>query len=464
MNPPAHEEVPTVNDDLREMIALFRYGVISELVSRPLAPGEKERKLTEIASKVWTIPGTTRCTIGRSTVNDWVAQYEAMGLAGLKPRPRSDKGTSRTIPEAVADLLLSMRGERPKASTESIIRAVRLSGKVDASVRLPPTTVNRLFAAHGVPVQPPGKVEADAMAFTHPYAGDLWMADVMHGPRLLVPGRCRGTKTYLHAFIDDASRLVPFAGFYLTESSACFQDALKQALLRRGIPRRLYCDNGCVYRSHHLRLICATLGITLIHSRPHQPRGRGKIERFFRHVRSAFLPHLSEKHLAELAALNRVFWAWLEAEYHHSVHRGINATPLDRVLQDADKLRPAPEDLDRLMRMKRTRRVAPDRTVRLDGRIYEAPDGFAGEKVEVLYDPYEPSRPVHMKRPGEQEEFRLRLLDAQTNARMARAPRQAEPDPTPPKTGINYLDLITEQHERPSHTRGDGPCTPTSSD
>ena len=437
-----------MNETLREVIALFRYGVISELVSRPLAPGEKSRLLDKISQQEWTIPGTSRPTIGRTTANDWVGQYEAMGLDGLKPRPRSDKGTSRAIPGPVQDLLLQLRRERPKASVHSLIRATRLSGRVEAGLRLTPSTVYRLFAAHGAAPQPPGTAQADAMAFTHPYAGDLWMSDVMHGPRLLEPGRRRGTKTYLHAFIDDASRLVPFAAFYPAENSACFQDALKQALLRRGIPRRLYCDNGSIYRNHHLRIVCATLGVSLIHSRPHQPRGRGKIERFFRHVRSAFVPHLSEQHLSELAGLNRVFWAWLEAEYHQTPHRGIEGQmPIERFLDDAEKLRPAPEDLERLMRMKAIRRVARDRTVRLEGRVYEAPDGFSGEKVEVLYDPYEPSRPVHMRRRGEEQEHRLRLLDPETNARLVRVPRDVEPEPEPPKTGINYLDLIAKKHE-----------------
>ncbi len=437
-----------MDETLREAIALFRYGVISEMVSRPMAPGEKARLLRQICEREWTIPGTTRRTIGPSTAKDWVAQYEAMGLDGLKPRPRSDKGTSRALPERVQDLLLQLRRERPKASVESLIRATRLSGKVAADLRLTPSTVHRLLAAHGAAPQPPGTAQSDAMAFTHPYAGDLWMSDVMHGPRLLDPGRRRGTKSYLHAFLDDASRLAPFAAFYPAENSACFQDAFKQALLRRGIPRRLYCDNGAIYRHHHLRIVCATLGISLIHSRPHQPRGRGKIERFFRHVRSAFTPHLSEKHLSDLATLNRVFWAWLESEYHQTAHRGIGGrAPIERFLDDADKLRPAPEDLERLMRMKVTRRVARDRTVRLDGRILEAPDGFAGEKVEVLYDPYEPTRPVHMRRPGEDEEHRLRRLDPETNARLRRTPRQAEGDDEPPKTGINYLDLIAKKHE-----------------
>ena len=48
------------------------------------------------------------------------------------------------------------------------------------------------LAAHGFAGQPAGSTMPDAKAFTHPYANDLWMSDVMHGPRLLVPGKRRG--------------------------------------------------------------------------------------------------------------------------------------------------------------------------------------------------------------------------------------------------------------------------------
>ena len=436
-----------MEENLREQIALFRFSVISELVSRPLAPGEKERLLQAIASQRWQIPGTTRDTIGRTTACDWVSQYQAMGLDGLKPRPRSDKGVSRAIPEPVQDLLLQLRRERPAASVESLVRAARLSGQVDAELPLVPSTVHRLFAAHGLQTRPVPGQQPDAVAFTHPHVGDLWMSDVMHGPRLLIPGQ-RGAKTYLHALLDDTSRVVPYAAFYMAESSACFQDALKQGFLRRGIPRRLYCDNGAIYRNHHLQIICATLNVSLIHSRPYQPRGRGKIERFFRTVRSAFLVHVTPQHLGELAKLNRVFWAWLEAEYHQTPHRGIDAkTPIQRFLEDAEHMRPAPEDLDRLMRMRKKRRVGRDRAVHLDSRLYEAPDGFAGETVEILYDPYDVTRPVHLRRLGESEEHRLRLLDLETNARRARLPRQSDEPDEAPRTGISYLDLIAKKHE-----------------
>lgn len=432
-----------MDEHQRERIALFRFGAIAELVNGPLAPGEKERLLGRLSQKEWSIPGTSRTTVGRATLRDWAAAYQAMGIEGLKPRPRTDAGTSRAIPEAVVEQLLAMRKERPKASLESLVRAMRLSGAVPADLRLAPSTVHRVLAAHGAPVAAPGTAEPDARAFTFPHANDLWTSDVMHGPRLLVPGRRDGGKTYLIAFLDDATRMVPFAAFYAAESAACFQDALKQAILRRGVPRRLYTDNGSTYRTHHLELICATLCVALVHSRPHHPRGRGKIERFFRTVRSAFLAHITPEMLTSLATLNRVFWAWLEAEYHHTVHGGLDGkTPLDRFLADAALTRAAPDDLDALMRMRVQRKIGRDRTLRLDRRLYEAPDGFSGETVEVRYDPYDPAQPVHVVRKGDPTEILVRRLDLHANAHIPRRRADVAPEPAPTPTGISYLELV----------------------
>lgn len=435
-----------MDETQREKIALFRYGIIAELIGRTPAPREKEKLLCAIAAKEWNVPGSQRTRIGRSTVRDWIELYQTHGFEGLKPGPRADAGRSRTIPEEVQDLLLKLRAERPNASLDSLIRAVHLSGRMAPGLRLSRSSVHRFFAAQAAPAKPAASAEPDALAFTYPHVNDLWTSDLMHGPRLLVPGRRDGGKTYLYAFLDDASRMVPFAAFYLAENAACFQDALKQALLRRGLPRRLYCDNGATFRTHHLQVICATLNISLVHSRPHRPRGRGKIERFFRHVRTAFVPHLTQEILSDLAELNRVFWAWLEAEYHQTPHGGLDGqTPLDRFLEDQALIRPAPEQLELWLRMSVARRVGRDRIVHLDGRLYEAPDGYAGETVEVLYDPYDPGRPVHFRRKGETAERPLRRLDLATNATLRRVARDTGPVAEAPTTGISYLELIAKK-------------------
>jgi len=90
--------------------------------------------------------------------------------------------------------------------------------------------------------------------------------------------------------------------------------------------------------------------------------------------------------------------------------------------------------------------------VHLDGRLYEAPDGYAGETVEVLYDPYDPGRPVHFRRRGQTAELPLRRLDLHTNATLRRLPRDTPAEePAAPATGISYLDLVARKFYR-----GDG--------
>ena len=69
---------------------------------------------------------------------------------------------------------------------------------------------------------------------------------------------------------------MPYAAFALSENTAAFLPVLKQAILRRGVPKRLYVDNGAAFRSHHLALVCAKLGITLIHARPYHATGERK--------------------------------------------------------------------------------------------------------------------------------------------------------------------------------------------
>jgi Homeodomain-like domain len=140
-----------MDETQREQIALFRYGVISELVSRSLAPREKEKLLAAIAAKTWVLPGSRRTQIGRTTVRDWIVLYQRHGFDGLKPGQRADVGKPRAIPEPAQELLLALRAERPGASIDSLIRAVQLSGRVEPTLRLSRSSVHRFFAAQAPP-------------------------------------------------------------------------------------------------------------------------------------------------------------------------------------------------------------------------------------------------------------------------------------------------------------------------
>src|SRR5206468_9994668 len=80
--------------------------------------------------------------------------------------------------------------------------------------------------------------------------------------------------------------------------------------------------------SRQLERCLAVLGIRLVHSRPGQPQGRGKVERAFRTVREQFLVELDARGGArDLDELNRLFGAWVEGVYHHREHSETGQAP-----------------------------------------------------------------------------------------------------------------------------------------
>jgi len=288
------------------------------------------------------------------------------------------------LPAQVVDVLLEITEGNPALSVQLVIREARTRDEVPQDLPLPASTVHRLLARHGLMDKPRGdQSDADRRRFAFAQAAELWMSDVMHGPSVVVGDRTK-RKTYLIAFIDDATRVIPYAAFALAESTGAFLPVLKQAILRRGLPQRLYVDNGANYRSQHLALVCAKLGIALIHARPYRPQGKGKIERWFKTLRGQLLPRLGPQDTASLTALNRRLWAWVEGEYHHTPHRGLaGATPLEQWAHSGEAVRfPEPGlDLEDLFLFEALRKVQKDRTVSLNGVVYEVDAALVGERV-----------------------------------------------------------------------------------
>jgi transposase InsO family protein len=392
------------DSDHAQAVALFRYGLIADLVR--LEPGSKGlyALIEHKASESYTIPGSPRTRVAAETIRDWLKLYRRGGFDALLPKPRTDRGQPRSLPPEVVDVLLEIKEGNPKLSVQLVIREARTREEVPDDLPLPPSTVHRLLVRHGLMDKPRGEQSpADRRRFAFAQAGELWMSDVMHGPSVFVGDRTK-RKTYLVAFIDDATRVIPYAAFALAENTRAFLPVFKQAMMRRGLPQRLYVDNGANYRSHHLALVCAKLGIALIHARPYRPQGKGKIERWFKTVRGQLLTRLTAQDTASLGALNRQLWAWVEGEYHHAPHRGLGGvTPLQQWAQTGETVRfPDPGlDLEDLFLFEAQRTVQKDRTVSLNGVLYEVDAALIGEKVTLRFDPAAaPQRPVQVCHQG----------------------------------------------------------------
>lgn len=445
-----------MNDDKRkrvEEVALFRYGVIADLLQ--LEPGTKGlyRKLEEKAAKDYSIPGSARTRVAEETLRDWLKAYRKGGFDALKPKPRRDAGESRALPQEVKDLLVSIKEDNPELSVQLVIKEALATAKVPPDVLLAPTTVHRALSRAGLMRRDgDGGAEGDRRRFAFPNAGDLWMSDVMHGPSVTVGGNKR-RKAYLIAFLDDATRVVPFAAFTLAENTTAFLPVLKQAVMRRGLPKRLFVDNGSAYRGHHLALVCAKLGITLIHARAYQPESKGKQERWFRTVRMQLLPLLSEADTSSLDALNRRLWAWVEGEYHQAPHRGLDGeTPLDRWSKRASDVRylDGKVDLDDLFLFEARRKVAKDRTVSLNGLVYEVDASLVGATVTLRFEPHAQHRGVQVWLDG-RKIHDAKVVDVYANAfvRRDRGGHGLEPSTPPeaPPPGLRLSDLKKRDEE-----------------
>lgn len=403
-----------MTEEQKQQVAVFRFGVIHEFVgSTRLDHGEKEALLRDKCARKWEIPGSPRTRISRNTILRWVRTYLGHGsrLEALYPRGRADTGQSRAIDEETGLALLALRRECPRLPVPELLR---LFQERQASAELGPSlsTAYRFLHRHDLMV-PAGAGPEDRRKFEAELPNDLWQSDVMHGPLVRV-GETR-RKSYLIAFLDDHSRLIPHGAFYPSEGLGHFLEAFSQALSKRGLPRKLYVDNGSAFRSRQFAHTAAALGIALIHARPYRPQGKGKIERFFRTVRSQFLPSFAGQNLDEL---NRAFALWLTEIYHPRVHSSTGQSPFARFTSRMECLRAAPGDLRDYFRKIVRRRVNKDRSVTVDKRLFEAPVALIGKQVEILYHPESPD--LVEIRCGSQSWGVHRALDLHVNSRVTR--------------------------------------------
>ncbi len=381
-----------------EAVALFRYGLIADLLHWPAGDRSLHTRLHEKAAQSYTIPGTSRRRVAAETLRDWLYAYRRGGFDALKPKPRADQGRARALPQAVADHLCALKEQHPTYSVAMVISTARDQGLVAADLPLAPATVHRLLSRQGLMARPTdAPTSKDRRRFGFDAANERWMGDVRHGPSVLDEEDRRRHRTYLIALLDDATRVIPYAAFARSETVAAVLPVFERAILRRGVPKRLYVDNGSAFRARHLALVCAKLGVTLIHSRPFLPQGRGKLERFFRTVRLRLLPTLLDHDTQSLDRLNARLWTWIEDEYLDTPHRGLHdATPREQWARAAAHVSLPTQDLTDLFLFEEKRKVQQDRTVSLHGVVFEVDAALVGETVLLRYDPSHLTRGVQV--------------------------------------------------------------------
>jgi transposase InsO family protein len=332
-----------------------------------------------------------RCYAVR-TLEDWWYAYQKKGYEGLQPRVRSDKGHSRKIDPETGQYILEQVSTYPTVPVKVLYTHWQHSGVEN----LPPLrSVYRYLQRQGYDRKSlaAGKLDSGPRkAFEVPFVNDLWMVDFSPGPRLrLEDGRVLSTQ--LCILIDDHSRLIPYAAYYEKADTAAFHDALKEALLRRGVPIKLYTDQGGPFVCEHTRVVCANLNIRLLHAKPYHAWSKGKVERVIQTVQQSFESSLKLEgnQVHSLQDLNRKLSEWIQITYHQRKHSATNETPELRYQRAIGKLRRLeiePATLDTLFYTRLTRRVRKNGTVRIKNMLFEVDLSLRAQMVELRFNPF----------------------------------------------------------------------------
>lgn len=386
-----------MNEKTREDIALFRYGLIAPLLNGQIEPKEY---FEQLEGKIHQVPYYGERTIAAKTIQEWLLHYRRNGFDVLKPKRRSDRGDSRRLSPDDKDHILDIRKESLHMPVSVFYEQLIKRGEIQQN-QVSYSTINRLLKKHKlagrnhISFHP----EKERKRFAYDKVNVLWQADLSHGPYIPIDGKMK--KTFLIAYIDDCSRLVPYAQFFISEKFDGLREVTKEALIRRGKPTIIYADNGKIYRSETLQYACAQLGITLAHTMPYDAPAKGKIERFFKTVQTRFYPLLTSDPVQSLEGLNERFWQWLEEDYHRRPHASLDGkTPHEVFLSQLDHVTFL-EDLSFLgsIFLKRAeRKVKLDGTITLEKRLYEVPSQYIGQKIEVRMD----ERKVYVFEDGKQ--------------------------------------------------------------
>jgi len=366
-----------------DKIAIFKYGIIAPVINDSSI--NQKHYFERAAAREYDFPGKIdRIAFSPRTFKKWLHIYRKQGYEGLKPSRRIDRGKSRKISYPTQESIVHLCEDYDFKTISNLYRHL-IAEKIIEPENFTEVTLRNFLKANDIRFD--SQEPTPRKAFEVPHINILWTSDFMHGP--YVRHGKKKLKTFLCAIIDDYSRLITGACFFLSEHSLSLQKTLKQAVLTYGVPQRFYCDNGKVFASGYIHMVCAKLGTALIHSKPHDSPSRGKIERFFRTVRDMFIPNLYIKYQQfAIDVLNDSFRQWLLDQYNNNTHKGINNTPMDRYLSDMPNVSIktiVPAEADHYFHHTVFRLVKNDSTVTVNNVLYEAPAKYIGKKIEIRF-------------------------------------------------------------------------------
>jgi transposase InsO family protein len=416
--------------DHAEEVALFRVQVLGPILNRELHRGELLAELRVLATRRFRPPGSASTrTFSVPTLLRWHRRYRKEGLAGLRPVSRRS-GDAQALSDAERELLLQIRREHPAVPANVILETLLLDGRLERG-RISAQTLRRFYRVQGLPRLTKAKANrsrGERRRWEAGHVGELWHADVCHGPPLVVGERRIPLR--IHALLDDKSRYIVALRVFDNEREASMLELMLEALRLHGAPQRLYLDNGSTYRGEALETACGRLGINLRHASPYDPQARGKMERFWRTMRDGCLTPMGKQD--SLHAVQVRLLAWLRERYHKAAHAGLIGRSPAQAWAERKLLARTDDQLVEALTVRETRRVRADCTLSIGNVDWEVAEGFlAGRMLTVARTLAEPQRPPWIEH--DDRIYALRPVDPVANGRQRKRKK--------PKPGLNAVDF-----------------------
>ena len=388
--------------------ARFRFSIIGPLLSAPPECGELKSALKELSKKQWRHPITGNpVTLSVSTLERWFyrAKKTPDPINALRTKRRVDAAVARKLSAELKRVIQNQYREHPSWSYQLHIDnlAVKVIAAPEFGVMPSYSTIHRYMKANGFRKQR-GIKKRDTLgaqiaqerlehrevrSFEVDYVHSLWHLDFHHGSRKILGKNGQWYKPLLLAVLDDYSRLVCHAQWYLDESAESLVHGFRQALQKRGLPRALMSDNGSAMVSAEFTQGLERLSILHQPTLPYSPYQNAKQEVFWAQVEGRLMAMLEGEPELTLALLNEATIAWIEFEYHRKVHSEISTSPLERYLQKNNVGRPCPDtsvlNHTFCIQTKRKQRRS-DGTFTLDGCRFEVPNHY--RHLDVLHVRY----------------------------------------------------------------------------
>jgi transposase-like protein len=370
-------------DERFQQIALFRYSLIAPAVTGTFEAPSLAQYFRNIAAMKHKHPDGKHVEVTCYSLERWLYNYKKLGLAGITPKERIDRGRPRALASEAIHRIREIKESFPHITGKAIYGKLVEEGSINAS-DTSLATIHRFIRNNGLKM--PGGNAQTVKAFEMEFSNDCWQADTSRGPVIKIAGR--KTQTFLIALIDDASRLIVHSQFYTNDNAINMQDSFKKAIAKFGVPKMLFVDNGKSYDNMQLQLICASIGIVLAHARPYAASSKGKIERVFRTIKDGWMNAVDWNCFRSLEDLNSSLSEFLSEKYTNCKHGALDCTPKERFLRDCAKLRHIPaRELDFHFLHRKECRVANDATIKLLGIQYEVPQLYIGSKLKIRYLP-----------------------------------------------------------------------------